>query len=100
MKNKMKKLVALMLVGVALCGSVMTTQAAETSTHETCSHEGILKKYGTRTTTTSHTYVKNSVTYVCQITITYDLYDVVCGKCGVWLSDHETKVSETHSQVH
>ncbi len=100
MKNKMKKLAALMLVGVALCGGVLTTQAAETSTHETCNHVGVSEKYGTRTTTTSHTYVKNSVTYVCQITITYDLYDVVCDKCGVRLSGYEVKVSETHSQAH
>lgn len=111
MKRKVKKLVALVLLGMLVCGGAMTAQAASVSTQAAHVHQSYQTFAGTiRSTNTTHQYVTainydhngNVVGYVygtCIVTTHLDSYNYVCWECGA-VTGSTTRTRVTHSVSH
>lgn len=97
MKNRMKKLAALMLVGVALCGGVMTTQAAVS---RTCGHSEVKDTVSSSPVSYDHQVYVNGQVKTCHVTAQKVTVVVNCVQCGVELHRSTTQVSENHSVSH
>ena len=97
MKNKMKKLAALMLVGVALCGGVLTSQAAVS---RTCGHPSTTNVVHRAPIEFDHQIQVNGQTKLCHVKATNVTVIVNCAKCGVELHRNTTMVGEQHSVSH
>ncbi len=111
MKGKVKKLVALVLLGTMVSGGAMTAQAASVSTQAAHVHRSYETFAGTiRSTSTTHQYVTainydhngNVVGYrygTCIVTTYLDSYNYVCWECGA-VTGGLTKTRVTHSVSH
>lgn len=107
MKNKVKKLVAAVLLDVTLCGGMLTAQAAS-SGHV---HNSYQTYAGTiRSVNSTHQYVTainrdtrgNIVGYrygTCIVTTYLDKYNYVCHDCGT-VTGSTTKTRVGHSVHH
>ncbi len=88
MKKKIKKSIALVLLGVTLCGSALTAQAA-------CySHEAEGRTYAGKHSET-HTHTHGGKT--CTVTTDYIDYKVYCIHCGYLMATYKEFNGETHS---
>lgn len=83
--KKMKKFLALMLMGVTLCGNILTAQAA-------CSHIGNPTETWTEIEISYHDH--NGIW--CQKQRYYEVYDVYCNKCGAYMGRPRTYRYEVH----
>ncbi len=98
MKMKWKKLIATMVLGVTLCGSVLTAQAATPRTcvnHAQRTDESIVEN----TVSTVHTHSDASGTYQCRITNTYRQKVVICAECKVELYRVNLETITTHTRI-
>lgn len=105
MRKRLKKLVAVAIVGATLCGTMITTHAAS----HTC--DSYMTFVGTiRSVNTTHQYVQavnrdyngNVVGYVygnCTVTTYLDKYNYVCKHCGA-VTGSTTKTRVGHSVNH
>ncbi len=98
MKNKMKKLAAMMLVAVALCGSALTTQAA---VYRGCGHpsttfsqEDVKEFYST------HEIIQAGGTRTCTIWKVTTKRIVRCTSCHTILHEETVGVRYEHSMSH
>lgn len=99
MNNKIKKLMVTLLLGITLCGSVLTVQAV---TPRTCGHPETAKKTTTTTYNEVYTHVikPNNVEQVCTITVPHTKIVVTCGDCGAVLHTEDHVGTATHSLKH
>ena len=91
MKRKIKKSIALVLLGITLCGGALTAQAATTGNCYT--HQGVRINTGTHPNTYQHVHGAKT----CTVTQKYQDYKIVCTKCGVVLSTGSELITETHT---
>ena len=90
--RKIKKIAAVLMLGVMLCGSVLTAEA-------TCGHpHGGTPKLVSATYTSegSHTYGTGNICYITRVT---ENYNVLCNDCGAILKSYST-TSIRHSASH
>lgn len=97
MKNKMKKLAALMLVGVALCGGVLTTQAA---VYRGCGHPSTTNTVTTSPVSYVHQIHVDGQLKNCRVEATDVTVVVNCAQCKEKLHQSTTRVGEQHSVSH
>lgn len=96
MNKKMKKLIATLLLGMTLCGSVLTAQAAVLG----CGHPSTITTTTHYNVTYTHTYTANSVEYVYTITVPHTKFIVTCSNCGTVLQTNDIAGTPTHSLNH
>lgn len=90
--RKIKKIAAVLMLGVMLCGSVLTADAA-------CGHaHGAQPRwsYSEPAGTTTHVYGNGKT---CEITKIIDHYNVICNDCGSVIGTYTTSY-EKHSVNH
>lgn len=90
--RKIKKMAAMLMLGVMLCGSVLTANAA-------CGHPHGTNSVETSTTYKSegsHTYGTGSICYITRVTVNYN---AVCKDCGAVLGSYSTTTIK-HSASH
>lgn len=111
MKGKVKKLVALVLLGMLVSGGAMTAQAASLSTQAVHVHHSQETFAGTiRSVNATHEYATainydhngNVVGYrygTCIVTTNLNSYNYVCWECST-VTGSATKTIVTHSVAH
>ncbi len=99
MKMKWKKLIAMMVLGVTLCGSVLTAQAATPRTCINHGRETNERVENVNTVSTVHTHSDASGTYQCSITTTYRKKVITCAYCGVELARVDIDPDIKHTRI-
>ena len=94
MKNKFRKVIATLVVGVTLCGSILTAQAAEGCTHSTATRYS----YTVYSPYQTHTYGNGQV---CKYRVVSTYGTVYCTKCGATVqTDVLMSATTEHSAQH
>lgn len=95
MKNKRKKITAMILMSIMLLGGVITAHAATTgSCYE---HTGYTRNERTSIASTGSHIVNGKVCNITNYQVTYDVY---CSKCGAYLGTHTRPGVQVHSVQH
>ncbi len=97
MQMKWKKLIATMVLGVTLCGSVLTAQAA---TPRTCTnHRSVSRIENINTVSAIHTHSDSGGTYQCSVTTTYRKEIGECPDCHYVFYTRNIDPLITHTRI-
>lgn len=88
MRKNVKKGIALLLIGMTLCGTAITVHAAGCNYE----HHGVRISAGAHTNSFEHIHGSKT----CKVTQQYEDYKVVCTGCGAVLSRYSELKTENH----